>query len=73
MGNDEEAIKMLEKAIEVNPNYGKGYNNLAVYYFQKAHYDLAIEYSEKALALGFVDPVLLNALQSHWKDAKDDF
>jgi tetratricopeptide (TPR) repeat protein len=65
MGNDAEAIMAFEKAIAVNPNFGEAYYNLSVIYFQEKRYRLAIEYCDKARALGFSNPDLSKALEPY--------
>lgn len=47
----QESIKLLEKAIEVNPQEALAYNNLASIYYSSKERDKAIEYMKKAIEL----------------------
>ncbi|MEI0604209.1 tetratricopeptide repeat protein [Brachyspira alvinipulli] len=51
----DDSIKYLEKAININPNYYKSYNALALYLLEKEksidNYKKAIEYLDKAIEL----------------------
>jgi len=67
-GDIERAISMFKKAIKIDPKYAKAYNNLAIIYFHKKEYKLAIEYCDKALRHGLINPVLLEALQPYRED-----
>lgn len=51
IGSDSEAIELFEKAIEKDPNNPTPYYNLGVLYAKKYKWDLAIEYTQKALDL----------------------
>lgn len=64
-GKQKEAIDLLRKAMEINPDYAQAYFNLSVAYFKQGQYELAIENCDKAKALGYVDPNLLEALKPH--------
>ena len=65
MGKNDEAITHFKKAIEVDPAYALAYNNLAVIYYYNKQYRLAIEYCDKAKALGFSNPRLSEALNPY--------
>jgi len=49
MNKPNDAIKMYEKAIEVDPNYADAYNDLGIIYNDIGKYDKAIDYYKKAL------------------------
>ncbi len=68
-GRNDEAIRFFKKAIEVDPQYAIAYNNVAVLYYNAAQYQLAIEYCDKAQALGFANQKLLDVLVPYRKDA----
>ena len=65
IGKEEAAIGAYKKAIEINPAYAKAYNNLSVIYLHQQEYKLAIEYCDKADALGFTNPALSEALKPY--------
>ena len=68
IGEDKEAITSYKKAIELNPNNAGVYNNLSMAYFHEKQYDLAIEYCDKAIGLGYkVHPEFLKALEPYRK------
>lgn len=50
-GRDDEALSMLQKAIEIRPDYDKGYYNLGVVYMRKGYMDAAIMNFKKALEI----------------------
>jgi len=52
-GKIEEAIGFYKAAIEVNPQYAKVYNHLAVLYYSLGECNIAVEYCNKALSLGY--------------------
>ncbi len=62
LGKSDEAIVMFKKAIEINPRHAEAYGNLSVAYFHTGRFTLAIEYYDKAKALGFADSNLAKAL-----------
>lgn len=49
--NFSKAVKMFEKAIEVNPGYPGSYNNLGVVYSRMGQFDQALRSFEKAINL----------------------
>jgi tetratricopeptide (TPR) repeat protein len=53
MGEQEEAVAAFRKALELNPDNALAHNNLSVAYFAQGRFDLAIEYADRALALGY--------------------
>ncbi len=65
IGKYEEAISLYKKTIEMDPDYAKAYNNLAIIYFHKRQYELAVEYCLKSRELGFVNDVLLEDLRPY--------
>ncbi len=68
LGDSEQAIASFKKAIELNPNHAKAHYSLSIAYFNNKQYRLAIEYCDKAKALGFVNPALLEALKPYRED-----
>ncbi|MBN3039058.1 MAG: tetratricopeptide repeat protein [Candidatus Omnitrophica bacterium] len=67
LGQSESAIEYYKSAISYDPSNYRAYNNLAIMYFRQKQYDLAIKYADQAQALGFENPALLDALESHRK------
>ena len=65
VGEDEEAIALLKKALETDPNYASAYEGLAILYFHQKKYSLAVDYCVKAQKHGFVNAALLKALQPY--------
>ena len=62
------AIEACKKAIEANPYYANAYHNLSVAYYYEGKYDLAVEYCNKALALGAaVNPKYLKIIEPYRK------
>jgi len=68
--NKQEVIAVLKSNIEINPNDAATYNNLAVIYLHNKQYKLAIEYSDKATRLGFINPILQEALRPYREQAQ---
>lgn len=63
-GNYDAAIPSYEKAIKADPDNIIAYNNLAVAYYQKKQYNLAVKYCDYAIANGYpVRPSLLKSLE----------
>lgn len=61
----EETIAGYKKAIELDPDYAAAHNNLAVLYYEKKQYDLAIHHFNRVIELGFghrIDPGFLEIL-----------
>jgi hypothetical protein len=52
-GNDREALKYLNKAIELKPKFAAAYNNRGIVYAKKGLNDLAIKDFKKSADLGF--------------------
>src|SRR6185295_10497975 len=46
-----EAIPFMKRAVEIDPNFADGYNQLAIYYNTTARPEAAGEYAKKAYAL----------------------
>lgn len=65
LGEDEEALVWLEKAIVAAPKLAPAFNDLAKVYLRMQRYDLALKNSDQARALGLVDPELQDALQPY--------
>ncbi|MFC1657926.1 tetratricopeptide repeat protein [Candidatus Omnitrophota bacterium] len=65
IGQKQEAIAAYKKAIEINPDYARAYHNLSAIYFYQKQYKLAIEYCDRAIELGFVNPVLMETLKPY--------
>ena len=47
----EEAIKALDYALEINPNYSEGYNKRATFYFMMGEYEKSMQDIETTLLL----------------------
>jgi tetratricopeptide (TPR) repeat protein len=63
-GRKVEAIDLLKELIRKNPRYVMAHKNIAVYYYETRQYDLAVQYADKALALGAeLHPAFLEALK----------
>jgi tetratricopeptide (TPR) repeat protein len=69
-GNCRKAIENYRRAIELNPDDAAAHNNLAVAYYYRREYNLAIRHCDRAMELGAkVDPAFLEALDSYpYKD-----
>jgi len=65
MGDIEKGTSMYAKSVEINPRYADGYYNLAVIYSKSGRFKEAIYYCDKAVALGYVDRALLEALKPY--------
>ncbi len=64
----DEEIAECKKAIAINPNYAEAHYNLAVAYYYKGQYGLAIEHCDRAIELGCkVRPGFLEALKPYRK------
>lgn len=50
-GKDDEALPMLQKAIQLRPDYDKGYYNIGVIYLRKGDTDAAIAAMKKAIEI----------------------
>lgn len=46
---DDKAIAAYKKAIEINPEYVKAYNGLAIAYYLKGEHRLFIKYRDRAI------------------------
>lgn len=67
-GMYDEAVAEFKKAIEINPSYATARNNLAVAYYCKEEFILAIEHCDKAIELGYrVHPKFLKELEPYRK------
>jgi len=68
LGKREEAIKFYKEALKISPRDASIHNNLAVAYYRRKEYRLAIEHCDTALRLGVkVNPDFLNALEPYRK------
>lgn len=63
LGKKEEAAVIYRRIIEIDPNYADAYNGLAVIYFDKKQYQLAIEYYDQATKRGFTNRAFMEALK----------
>lgn len=50
-GNDDSALKMLQKAVEIRPDYDKGYYNIGAIYLKRGYIDAAITVLRKAVEI----------------------
>ena len=65
-GMYDETIAEFKRAIEINPNYAEAHNNLAVAYYYKEEYSLAIKHCDRAIELGLrPHPGFLEALKPY--------
>jgi len=53
-----EAIKMLKKAVLIDPNYGVGHANLAMIYFSLNQNEKSLEHLSRAIDLGVQGPAI---------------
>jgi|GEM_PF-240634 len=68
LGKNRESITYLEKAIDLDPKWGRAHADLAIAYYYEKRYDVAIQYSDKAAALGYeVRPEFLARLKPYRK------
>jgi len=65
LGDREKAKSMYKKALEADPNYVEAYHDLAIIYHSDGNYRLAIEYCDKAVAMGHIDSVLIETLKPY--------
>jgi tetratricopeptide (TPR) repeat protein len=62
----DEAIASFQKALEFNPRYAEAHYNLALIYYERKNYPLAIQHCDQAGKLGIVvDPKFLELLKPH--------
>ena len=62
----EEAIASFQKALEINPKYAEAHYALAVIYYEKKEFKLAIDHCDQAGKLGIVvDPKFLEQLKPY--------
>ena len=62
----DEAITEFKKAIEINHEFTKAHNNLAVVYYYKGEHSLAIKYCDNAIELRYsVHPKFLELLEPY--------
>jgi len=61
----EEALPLYKKTIEISPRHADAYNNLSAIYIRKKQYSVAIEYCDKAKALGLVNTDFLKILEPY--------
>jgi|GEM_PF-5007056 len=64
-----EAIKIFEEVIEINPRYAVAYNNLGASYYRLKKYDKAIEAFKKAISLkeNYIKAYINLATSYFWK------
>jgi tetratricopeptide (TPR) repeat protein len=65
LGQYTEAVDAYKKAIRINPDFAEAYHNLSVVYFRNQEYKLAIEYSDRAKELGFVNDAFSKDLEPY--------
>jgi tetratricopeptide (TPR) repeat protein len=56
-GDRDDAVRLLEKAIEIDPGYALPYTGLGAVFNNERKFEKAIPYLEKALALDPTDPI----------------
>jgi len=65
-GRYNEAEVLYKRELDLNPQIVAAYNNLALVYYYKKQYDLAVRYCNKAIEFGYkVEPRLLYLLKSY--------
>jgi len=64
-GERKKAKAMYLKAIEADPNHARAYHDIAIVSHGEGNYRQAIEYCDKALALGYVDKQLVDVLKPY--------
>lgn len=70
-GDYEEAIKIYEEVISLNPNYIQAYANLSTVYRIKNNNDKAIEIAERGISLNGNSTILYELLVSLMQEKKD--
>ena len=66
LGENEKAVEILKRALEINPDSPEVHNNIAVAYFKLGEYDLAVKHYDRAIGLGCpVHPEFLEALKQY--------
>jgi len=74
--HSEKAVRKLEQALRIDPEYAEARCNLGVEYIRKARYPEALEQFEKALAGGAIDVMVYSNLcyayyaLGRWKEAE---
>jgi hypothetical protein len=58
-GKHADAVSELEKAIEISPEFGQAYTNLAVQHIHMQRYEEAVTETRRAMEIGGPDPVNL--------------
>ena len=59
-GMDDKAVQDFNKAMELDPKFGRPYRNRAMVYFDKGDFDKSLADLQKAQGLGYkVDPDFL--------------
>jgi len=62
----EEAIHSFQRALEIHPKFGEAHYNLALIYYEKQEFKLAIQHFDQAGKLGVVvDPKFLERLKPY--------
>jgi Flp pilus assembly protein TadD len=65
-GEYDECLKVCAKAVDLQPNFGPAYNNMALAYMETGDFAKAVEMVDKALATGYeVAPEVLKELEPH--------
>ena len=65
MGDLGKAKAMYLQALEADPNYVEAYHDLSIIYLSEGQYRRAVEYCDKAVALGYADPMLLEEIKPY--------
>lgn len=67
-GMFDKAMAECKRALEINPEFGGAHEGLAIAYYYKGEYSLAIEHFDRAMELGQeVDPEWLKDLEQYRK------
>ncbi len=65
-GTSTKRSPLSRRALEINPRYAEAHYNLAVIYYERKNYPLAIQHCDQAGKLGIVvDPKFLELLKPH--------
>ena len=71
LGDNEEAINKLKKAININPHYFEAWHALSEVYFSEKIFDQALHAAEKAYSLSPKDIHINTSLSRIWMELGD--
>lgn len=64
-GRGREAVPLLLEGVRLDPGWAAAYNQLSILALRQGQYGPAVEYGERALALGLNDPIQQRALDPY--------